>query len=353
MCVRSRVFAFGLAAAFGAAALAGCSAGNRTPADKAGGGAPPTAVLRLAYVDWTDNGADAQLLQDFAAKVASRSGGRLRVDIINTDYKAPDEELAVARAVRSGQFDLGWITTRRWNDLGVRSFQALQAPFLITGYGTTDAVARSPIAQRMLKGVGRYGVTGLALVPRELLHPEAPRPLLAPRDYAGLQFLVARSRTTDELLARFGAKAVYTIGSVTAGAPASVQPLRESSGVETANVVLSPRFGTLFVSRRALARLSSNQQAALRSASADMIDEAIAGTPPEREAARVHCQTGLLALAGPSDLAALEAAASPVTAELEHDRETRKLIAAIRKLEATTRAERPFALPAGCAERSP
>src|SRR4051794_12465659 len=244
--MRFRICAFGLVAASAAAALTGCSGGDRAAADKAGGGAPPTAVLRLGYVDWTDNGADAWLLHDFAEKVARRSEGRVRIRIVKNDYAPPDEELAVARAVRAGRFDLGWMTTRRWNDLGVTSFQALQAPFLITGYHTMDAVARSPLAHRMLEGVGRYGMTGLVLVPRELVHPEAPRPLLGPSDYAGMQFLVARSRPTDELLARFGAKAVYTIASVTAGPPGSVQPLRDSTGVETENVVLSPRFGTLF-----------------------------------------------------------------------------------------------------------
>ena len=344
MRVRHRVATLALAAAL----AAGCTSSYKLgAADKAGGASTP-AVLRLGFVNWTDNGADLQLLQTFAGRVSRLSGGRLRVRLVNKNYQPPDEEPRIAGGVRTGRFDLGWITTRRWDDLGVKSVDVFQAPFLFRGYRQLDAVARSHLAGRILDGLKRYKVVGLALVPRALLHPEGPRPLRAPSDYEGLQFLVARSRATDDLLAAFGARAVYTVDSVTAGPPGGVQPLRESSEVETANVVLAARVGTLFANRRGLERLSNRQRAALREAGREMVEQAIAQTPSEEAAARVHCRTGPIAMARPADLAALERAAEPVVGKLERDPETNDLIAKIRSLEASTPHDPPLVVPPAC-----
>jgi TRAP-type C4-dicarboxylate transport system substrate-binding protein len=338
--------ALALAAAVG---LVGCSGGRQGASDKAGGAEGPPTVLRLAYVDWVDNSADAQLLQGFADRVDSLSNGQLRVQIVNKpEYKAPDEELAVARGVRRGRFGLGWITTRRWDDLGVKTFQALHTPFLITDNETLRAVARDRLAKRMLLGVQGYGVVGLALVPRALLHPEAQRPLLGPADYDGMQFLVARSRATDDLLAAYGAKAVYTVDSVTAGPPGAVQPLRDSDGVETANVTLSPRFGTLFANRAVFDRLSDGERTFLRRAAGEMVERSLAELPTEEAGVRLHCETGSIALARPADLAALEKAARPVTAELERDRQTKELVGAIQRLSASVHPAASLVVPRSC-----
>lgn len=335
-----------------AAALAGCSGSQRGAADKAGGGQAAPVVLRLGFVSWVDNGDDAQLLQQLAADVDKRSGGRLRVRLLDEQhtYKAPDEEVRLARGVRDGRFDLGWISTRRWDDLGVRSFQALQVPFLITDYATMDAVVRSRLAGRMLAGLERYAVVGLALVPRTLLHPVGSRPLLAPADYRGMQFLVARSRATDKLLAAFGAKVVYRLDSVTSrGRPGAVLPFGPYvSEIATGNVVLYARFGTLFANRSALRRLSDEQRSVLRSAARALVDRSIATTPSEQVAVRATCQNGSIALAGRADLARLRAAARPVAAALERDPQTKAFVAEIRGLGASTRPGPPLVVPAGC-----
>src|SRR5437773_728623 len=91
-------------------------------------------------------------------------------------------------------------------DFGRKRGTALQAPFLITDYGLMDAVARSALAGRMLAGLDRYGVVGLALVPGTLLHPSGPRPLVALSSYRRVRFLVVRWRTTGELISALGAK---------------------------------------------------------------------------------------------------------------------------------------------------
>jgi hypothetical protein len=53
-------------------------------------------------------------------------------------------------------------------------------------------------------------------------------------------------------------------------------------------------------------------------------------------------------MADPVELAALEQAARPVTAELESDSQTKQFIAEIRKLKASTRPDPPLVVPSGC-----
>jgi TRAP-type C4-dicarboxylate transport system substrate-binding protein len=213
-----------------------------------------------------------------------------------------------------------------------------------------DAIASSPLAEGLLRGVDRYGVVGLALVPRALMHPAALRPLRGPGDYAGTQFLVARSRTTGDLLAAYGAKAVFTVKAVTSkGPPGAIFPLTDDgTDVQTGNVTLYPRFGTLFANSGVFDRLSHDQRAALLAAAKDMVDEAITQTPSEEAAARVHCQTGRVVLASPSELGALRRAAQPVLAKLERDLQTRAAIAAIRSLAARTPPDPPLVVPQRC-----
>src|SRR5205823_12456223 len=96
----------------------------------------------------------------FAAQVAKRSGGRLRVHVIlgaGGDQVATTEA-NIVRKVRSGKLDLGWVGARAWDGFGIRSFEALQAPFLITDYTLLHRVATSPLAPKMLAGLRSQNV---------------------------------------------------------------------------------------------------------------------------------------------------------------------------------------------------
>ena len=78
------------------------------------------------------------------------------------------------------------------------SFQALQAPFLITNYALLDRVVTSPLAARMLAGLGSRNLIGLALVPGLLRHPVGVgRPLVSVADYRGARVRdIRRGRRT-------------------------------------------------------------------------------------------------------------------------------------------------------------
>ena len=332
-------------------ALLGAGCGRAvTAADKAGG-SPAHTSLRLGYVDWTSNGEDRRLVRRFADAVRIRSGGRLDVRVVDAAYHAPDEEERIVHDLRQHRFDLGWITAGAWDARGIDAFAALQAPFLVDGYRLLDAIARGPLARRMLDRLELHGFVGLALVPDALLHPASARPLLRPSDYRGLQFLVLRSQTMNALLRSLGGKPRFTVSSMSANGPAAViQPTWHAGEyVLTANVVLFPRVETLFANADALRGLAAPEREALRLAAGDVVSWAISRRPTEQSAALSQCQTGTIALADPEELRALRHAALPVTAGLEAGPETRAIIAAIRLLKGRTAADPPLHLPRGCA----
>src|SRR5919108_4965623 len=194
-----------------AVALAGCSVGSDNGAsDKAGGSEAPV-VLRLAYPYSPREGQpDEAALRYFAGRVAKLSGGhmRLRISFLAVGDEVPEIEARMARSVARGAFDLGWVATRVWDQLGVRSFQALQAPFLITDYALLDRVAQSPLADEMLAGLRRLDLTGLAVVPELLRHPSAGRALVSVKAFNGVRIRTFPSRATDALISALGATPV-------------------------------------------------------------------------------------------------------------------------------------------------
>lgn len=336
-------------------------------ADKAGGVAPAPRVLRLG-TPWTQDNPDAFTLQDFAGQVAERSDGRLKVQIV---YQAgggatDDREPRIGRLVQHGQLDLGYIDARAWDTLGIRSLQALAAPFLIRDDAALVGVVSSPLAGEMLAGLRRIGVTGLALMPGLLNHPVAlKRPLVSPADFAGAHLAVFPSRATDLLVRTLGATPVPMDPL---GGPGAIPSAATDGqihmifgtvphGILTANVNLPPDVKTLVVNTAALDSLGPGERRALldsaRAVGASYL-------PPDRFSEAEIIEAGCtqpaadapwarIVIASPDQIAALARVTRPVYAQLERDPQTRSLIARIRKLEASLPATPPLKIPAaGC-----
>src|SRR5215471_8995764 len=152
--------------------------------DKAGGSAPEKPlVLRLAAHD------DDYAYGNFAAAVARLSGGSMRISVVpdwrvTGDRREIDYEAATVSDVRRGRIPLGIVGVRVWDLLGVDSFQALLAPFLVDTLALERRALASPPAARALAGVERKGVIGIALLPGRLRRPLGiTRPLIRPQDY--------------------------------------------------------------------------------------------------------------------------------------------------------------------------
>src|SRR5207245_4310724 len=111
-----------------------------------------------------------------------------------------------ARMVQAGKIDLGLIATRAWDELGVKAFEALQAPFLITNIALLDRVVTGQIGERMIDGLRSTGFVGLGLIPDQLRHPIGfAYPLASLNDFAGARVRIPPSGVTSALIRALGA----------------------------------------------------------------------------------------------------------------------------------------------------
>ena len=353
-------------AALAAVLLVGCSESNgQGAADKAGGSTAPV-VLRLGASDSIEV-AESQNVRYFAAQVAKLSGGKLRVRVTfqAAGDGVPDVEARTVRLVRAGRFDLGWIGARAWDEFGVRSFQALQAPFLISDYALLGKVVTSPLAGEMLAGLESQDVVGLGLIPGLLRHPIGfTRPLVSLSDFAGARVRDLPSRATDALLEALGATPVHVsnaaFGAAIEGRRIDGTELSFANaplvgGIVAANVTFFPKVLTLFAGARAFERLSDEQRNVLRTAVARTLEQLTAHPVDtalafEGVLARQYCHTplGRVVLASERELAALVRATRPVYAELERDLQTKALMRQIRELKASLPPAPPLVVPSSC-----
>jgi TRAP-type C4-dicarboxylate transport system substrate-binding protein len=359
---------------------AGCSERQRSSVpDKAGGSGGGPVVLRLGVSDGPGI-AESSLARYFAAQVAQRSRGKLRIHLVfqAAGTSTSDVEARTIELVRGGRYDLGWVATRAWDELGVTSFQALQAPFLITNYPLLHEVLTSPLATEMLAGLKDEDVVGLALIPGLLRHPIGiTRPLVSLSDFAGARIRNLPSRATDDLLRALGAVPVHVsnhdFGNEIAHARIDGQELSivnaPIGGILTANVAFFPKVLTLFARKRAFGGLTGDQQAILRAAAERTLRHN--ASFPVRTAlafegvlARRYCRLpGRIALATEEERAQLVRAARPVYNLLERDPQTKAEIAQIRVMRASLPSPQAIVVPSSClgpgqhiglgAERSP
>jgi TRAP-type C4-dicarboxylate transport system substrate-binding protein len=301
-------------------------------------------TLRFAVADAEGRPSDPYV-HAFVDAVAQRSGGTVTVEPI-WDAGGDAFEQGVAHMLVDGQVELAMVAGRGWDDTGIASMQALQAPFLITDDAIALAVATSPVAADMLAGMTAKGITGLALWPEDLRHPVAFEPcmgpLLAPGDFAGRTIRSIPSAATWDLLQTLGAKPISVNGYQDMVASCEIQGaesgLRQGASLPgkptfTGDVTFYPKFQVLAGNSAALGRLSDAQRAAITGAALAVRDQAVAEHPTEADAAAQWCADGgTVVLAGPDAVAAFEAAAQPVFDRMAADPVSAAAIDAIRGL---------------------
>jgi TRAP-type C4-dicarboxylate transport system substrate-binding protein len=344
-----------LVAALVAVSATGCG----STADKAGNPEAPV-VLRLAD-PYDSTITDAEALQWIVQRVDLISHGKLRIRVTYNAAgdRIADVEARVARMVEQGRFDLGWIGTRAWDELGVKSFQALQAPFLVTDYALLDRILTGRLAGRMLAGLPGRRWVGLVLVPDLMRHPIGlEQPLVSTADFKGARVRDIPSRATDAVLRALGAVPVHVAGADyndavvrhrIDGEELAIVDTPFGSSV-TGNVSFFPKVMTLFAGRPAYDRLSDGQKGVLQEAARQLRRHIFA--PSETSLIAQICSGkphGRVVLATEQQLAQLAHATRPVYAQLERDPETRSLIAAVRRLKASLPVPPPIVAPRSCA----
>jgi len=340
--------------------LAGaCSSTSEEPSPTQPSASDPV-VLRLGTGDPRGR-PDTPVVERFADAVEELSGGSIRIEVVWEAGGASSDpngfEKGVVGLVQDGKLDLGWIAARAWDTVGVTSFQALQAPFLITDHGLLYEVLASPMADEMITGLDEAGLVGLGLFPDGLRYPLGyTAPMTSLEDFDGADIRLVPSEATEALVLALGGRPVYgLVGDALAAAIASgdidgtetsleLAPFIAPEGsVVTGNVVLFPRVNTLFAGQDLVAALSDEQEAILAAAA----EEAYAfATSATTEDFRAFCEAGGEVVIAPEvDVAALERAARPVYRLLEADPQTKAFIDEISSLkEGRTVAD----VPASC-----
>jgi TRAP-type C4-dicarboxylate transport system substrate-binding protein len=341
-----------------ALAAAGCSGGDKA------GGSGGTVTLRLATQDEPEATASQQI-KEFARQVRRLSDGRLRIHVgweaNGTDprhLRAFDQK--TAQKVIDGKYELALVPSRAWDVLGVKSLQAIQAPFLVNSDALLDKVASDRVADKMLAGLDDVGVVGLALLPEALRHPVGfAHPLRSPSDFAGIGVRAPRSELTWEILRALGARPVDLVGDEMGpeidsgrlgGAESEIGLVAAGNlprpGTVTANVTFFPRANTLVAKEQAFDRLTDDQRKTLREAAAATLDHVLASRSTDVDAARAACSARVhIALASDADVRALVRATQPVIARLERDDLTRRLMQRIKALRETVSASSNMVAP--------
>jgi TRAP-type C4-dicarboxylate transport system substrate-binding protein len=321
----------------------GLAASGSASADKSGARGDRRVTLTLEMPDAGDT-----LGVAFADAVARESGGSVRVKV-GHGYSSflPANELKLAKALEAGRVDMGYLAARAWSSAGVRPFDALLAPFVVTTDTAAQALAAGPIARDVLAALP-HDVVGLALVPAETRRVLAVRAPLTPEAFGSLRVRIVDNPQSAAVFEALGAAAVQgldadeTAGALERHAIDAVETAPQhilDNGYWIAARHLSgygvyPKFQSIVVSRPAWDRLSRTQQDAVRAAAADAVRAA-----PKTIAARE--QLDLRQLCGAraridvpttAQLNALASAAQPAVQALASDQAAARVLEAMRAL---------------------
>lgn len=334
------------------AAAGGCSLGGES--DKAGGERRPEAVA-LTLANHEESSLD---LDEFAHEVERLSNGSVRIEFSNRWRESDvDYEPLTIEDVRTGKADLAKVSARAFDLVGVKSLQPYVAPFAVDSYALQREVLHSALPERMLGGVERLDLVGIALLPGELRKPVGvSRPLVEARDYRGAVIATRLSELGLRTFRALGATGEAIVpGSDTSsfdGFETDITGLQDdydgSPRMLAANVNLWPRALVIVMNRDAYKRLSDDQREALRAAGRAAIDPALQHIRErEREALGILCGRAepILRSATRSQLDALRSATSSLTRNLERDTETRDVSREIGAMRAGVEAEPNPACP--------
>ncbi|GAB6932401.1 TRAP transporter substrate-binding protein [Calditerricola satsumensis] len=186
--------------------LTGCVATGALPADPEQEGLDERIVIRFSHVvaEHTPKG---QAARRFAELVHRYTGGRVEVRVFpNAQLYSDDDEM---EAVRRGDVELIAPATAKI----VHEFPEWQVFDLPYAFPNEEAVARAmdgPIGQRLLAGLTRDNLVGLAIWDNGFKQmTSSVRPLRRPEDFRGLVFRTMGSPVLDEQFRLLGAHPVH------------------------------------------------------------------------------------------------------------------------------------------------
>lgn len=314
-----------------AVGAAACGTGDL---NKAGGVVPKPVVLTLA-----NDSTDPSGVQPFATAVRQLSHGALQIKIVGPSARLRDlnSETPLVMDVQAGEAELGLTGTQAFETVGVRAFQALQAPFLINSYALQRKVMGSDVAQQMLAELKPAGLVGVGLLPGGFARPFGlTRPLVTASAYRGAKIGILPALVDEETFRALGATPnssgnMSGLDGMETDVEAADTVFDAPGATLTGNVILWPWPGVIFMNRRAFESLTATQRSELFRAAAQARGAKVY-FGNDAAFARDLCRRNKIVIASPADLAGLQAAVRPVYRSLETNASTKEFIAEIASL---------------------
>jgi len=248
---------------------------------------------------------------------------------------------------------------RAWDGVGVRSLDALIAPFVIDTYELQGRVLNSDLVKPMLAGTQKLGLTGLGVQPGPMRKPVGVRrDLVGPADYLGAKLAIGGSEVARRTFTALEATSTPFAfqGRSIAAFDGSEQQIGSVEGNQydgvarsiTANVNLWPRPIVLFGNNGALKRLTPKQRTAVQQAAQQLVEPLLQQTQAaDNESTGNLCRRGKLelVLATSQQLSDLRKATQPVRTWLRTDAVTSQALDGIEALRKQTSTEQPEQAP--------
>jgi TRAP-type transport system periplasmic protein len=266
--------AAGVALALG---LVACGGDDDTAADTATAGGGGT-TLNLAYVT-TAAHPYGIAVEGFAKEV--NAAGQVT---IKTQASYPQAESQLLSDLQSGAVDMATISGAVWDSAGLETFEALQAPFLITNYGLEGEVINGDIGKSMIDTVNssQSDIVVLALHEGGLRKPLGVKPIVSLADWKGKTIRAPESQVLSAGITALGANpepiplpdvnqalANGTVDGMEANfGLVATQKLYEDAKNLTVNVNLWPFPTALAVNKAKWDTLTADQQASITAAAA-------------------------------------------------------------------------------------
>lgn len=167
--------------------------------------AQPQITLRFSHVvaEETPKGLAANR---FKVLVEQRSAGRIGVQVYpNAQLYGDHDEM---QALQLGAVDMVAPSLSKFGRIGLPEFELFDLPFLFDDLAAVRRVTLGPLGQKLLNGLQHQGLVGLGFFDNGFKQMSANRPLLEPKDFAGLRMRVQASRVIAAQMRALGARPV-------------------------------------------------------------------------------------------------------------------------------------------------
>lgn len=193
------ILGFLVIGAMGAALyLAGCE-GPQPPEQ-----GPSFYTLRLGH-NIKEDSAMHVAAEKFAAAVAERTSGRVRVDIFPDQVLGNDHQMV--EMARAGELDILLTPTAKMSSL-VPAMQYADLPFLFPSREDAYALLDGEVGDLLLSQLEHYGLRGVTFWENGFKHFTANRAIHGPEDFQGLKIRVMKSQIIVDQFKAFGARPI-------------------------------------------------------------------------------------------------------------------------------------------------